>query len=69
MRRQMITALLGISLIGGSALIGCNEKVAEEKKVSTDPNTGRQTVDQKKVEKTADGGTKTTEEHKTGTPP
>ena len=68
MRKQWITALLSLSLFGIPVMTGCNEKVSEEKKVSTDPNTGKTTVDEKKTEKTPDGGTKKTEEHKTVNP-
>ena len=69
MRKQLMTAMLGLSLVGGPMLMGCDDKkVSEEKTVKTDPNTGKTSVDEKKVEKTADGGTKTVEEHKTAKP-
>ena len=68
MRKQFITALLGVAFIT-PAMTGCDKKVAEEKTVTTNPDTGRQTTHEKTVEKTPDGGTKTTEQHKTTTAP
>ena len=68
MRKQLISAVLGLSFVGLPMLMGCDSKVSEEKSVKTDPNTGKTRVDEKKVEKTADGGTKTTEEHKVANP-
>ena len=68
MRKQFIVAMLGLSFAGVPALVGCDREVAHEKSVKTDANTGKTTVDEKKVEKTPDGGTKTTEEHKTANP-
>jgi hypothetical protein len=68
MRKQLITALLGVAFIT-PAMVGCDKKVSEEKSVSTNPDTGKQTTHEKTVEKTADGGTKTVEEKKTTTAP
>jgi hypothetical protein len=68
MRKQMIVAMLGLSMVGLPALVGCDRTVKDEKSVKTDPDTGKQKVDEKKVERTPDGGTKTTEEHKTQQP-
>ena len=68
MRKQVISAVLGLSLVGVPMLTGCDSKVSEEKTMKTDPNTGKTSMDEKKVEKTADGGTKTTEEHKVSNP-
>lgn len=68
MRKHLIPLMLSLSFVGMPMLVGCDRKVAEEKTVTTDPNTGKQKVDEKKVEKTPDGGTKTTEEHKTQNP-
>jgi hypothetical protein len=68
---QLLTATLATSLLVPPAalLAGCNKTEEEHKTVRTDPDTGKQTVDEKKVERTPDGGTKTTEEHKkTNTP-
>ncbi len=64
MRKQLISAVLGLSFVGVPMLMGCDSKVSEERTVKTDANTGKTSVDEKKVEKTAEGGTKTTEEHK-----
>ena len=69
MRKQVLTAVLGLSFVGAPLMMGCDDKkISEEKTVKTDPNTGKTSVDEKKVEKTAEGGTKTTEEHKTNKP-
>jgi hypothetical protein len=68
MRKQLLTAAMCLSFAGLPAMMGCDDKVAEDKTVRTDPNTGKKTVDEKKVERTSDGGTKTTEEHKTANP-
>ena len=69
MRKQLMTAVLGLSFVGVPMMIGCDTKeVSHEKVEKTDPNTGKTSVDEKKVEKTADGGTKTVEEHKVAKP-
>lgn len=68
MRKQLISAVLGLSFVGVPMLMGCDSVVSEKKTVKTDPNTGKTSVDEKKVEKTADGGTRTTEEHKVEKP-
>jgi len=67
MRKQLITSLLMAAFVM-PAMIGCNRTVSEDKTVTTNPDTGKQTVNEKKVEKTPDGETKTTVEHKSNTP-
>lgn len=68
MRKQLISAVLGVSFVGVPLMMGCDREVSHEKTVKTDPNTGKTSVDEKKVEKTPEGGTKTVEEHKTDKP-
>ena len=66
MRKHLVVALLGFALVA-PAMVGCDKTKSEEKSVSTNPDTGKKTVNEKKVEQTPNGGTKTTEEHKTET--
>lgn len=69
MRKQLLAAVLSVSFVGAPLMMGCDDKeISKEKTVKTDPNTGKTSVDEKKVEKTAEGGTKTTEEHKVDVP-
>ena len=68
MRKQWIPLMLSLTFVGTPMLVGCDRKVDEEKTVKTDPNTGKQKVDEKTTEKTPDGGTKTTEKHETHNP-
>ena len=66
MRKQLIVSMLATSLLGVPALFsgGCDRTVSDEKTVKTDPNSGKTVEKEKKVERTSDGGTKTTEEHR-----
>ena len=65
MRHPFTAGLIVLSLVGGPALVGCNKTESETKTTHTNPDTGKTSTDEKKVEKTPDGGTKTTEKHDT----
>src|SRR5437899_3149269 len=56
MRKQLATAVLALSFVGIPALVGCDRTISDEKTVKTDPDTGKTTVKEKKVEQTPDGG-------------
>jgi hypothetical protein len=68
MRNPFIASLIALSIVAGPALVGCNKTESETKTTRTNPETGQTAKDEKKVEKTPDGGTKTTEEHKVTNP-
>jgi hypothetical protein len=68
MRKQWITAVMGLSLMGvGSAVVGCDKTVEDKKTVTKDPATGAQSTAEHKVSTTQGGGTKTEDTAKTTT--
>ena len=68
MRNSFTATVLALAFTVTPALVGCNRTVSKDETTKTNPDTGKTSHDEKKVEKTPDGGTKTTEEHKTSNP-